>query len=78
METGHKFLTGIQNLIKDRAVSKIHLSKYAEEEIREYLNIMYGSSYRREGERRGDPLTKLLGYPVQIHTEPTDKEYWVE
>ena len=78
MEIGHQFFTDIQELTKSRSVSKIHLSKYAEEEIREYMNIMYGSSYRGAGEKRNDPLKTLLGLPVQIHPEPIDKEYWVE
>jgi hypothetical protein len=39
---------------------------------------MYGTSFRRERETRHDPIKELLGHRVQIHPEPTDKEYWIE
>ena len=80
MEPGRKFLEDIRKLIAEKrpAVSKIHLSKYAEQEVRRYLTMMYGKSFRREGEKIDEPLRKLLGYLVQIHSEPTGKEYWVE
>ena len=80
MEIGRDFLTGIQKLIKEKggAAKKIHLSKYAEQEVRRYLTMMYGKSFRREGEKIDEPLRKLLGYLVQVHSEPTGKEYWVE
>lgn len=82
MEIGRDIVTGLQKLIKDRkekglTVTKIHLSKAAEKEIREYLNLMYGTSYRGEGEERNDPLKTLLGCQVQIHSEPTNQRYWI-
>ena len=80
MEIGHEFLESIRKLVKEKrpAVKVIHLSKYAEQEIRSYMTIMYGRVYRKENEKSDDPLKTLLGYPVQIHPEPTDKEYWIE
>jgi hypothetical protein len=80
MEIGRIFLEAIEKLINEKrpAVKKIHLSKHAEAEIRNYLTIMYGTSFRSEGENRDDPLKELSGYPVEIHPEPTDKEYWIE
>lgn len=78
METGYKFLEAIRKLVQSRTVKKIHLSKYAEQEVRSYLTIMYGRSFRKESEKIDDPLKNLLGHPVQIHPEPTDREYWIE
>ena len=56
MENGRIILAAIEKLINGRAVTKIHLSKSAEAEVRGYLDIMYGRSYRGEGEGRDDPL----------------------
>jgi hypothetical protein len=67
MEIGRRFLESIQKLVKDRAVKKIHLSKRAEQEVRNYMTILYGRSFRKESEKIDDPLERLLGYPVQIH-----------
>ena len=39
---------------------------------------MYGKSFRTENEKRDDPFKQLLGSPVEIHSGPTDKEYWIE
>jgi hypothetical protein len=80
MEIGRDPLTGIRKLIKEKGATskKVHLSNYAQQEVRGYLTIMYGKSFRREGEKIDEPLRKLLGYPVQIHSEPTNIEYWIE
>ena len=66
MEIGRTILEDIRKLLKDRAVSKIHLSKKAEAEVREYLTIMYGTSFRKEGEKRTDPLKTLLDFPFDF------------
>jgi hypothetical protein len=74
MEHGREIVEAIERLIEEKrpAVTEIHLSQHAEEQVRRYLHIMYGSSFRREGETKYDPLKELSGYPVQIHREPTD------